>query len=334
LTFRRYVVFRVMLVPPMVFIIVSLIFLLLRILPGNPALAILGEEATPEAVKALEEMMGLNKPLYIQYIDMWRGILTGNLGRSLRVGSSVTEEILSRLPITLELILVSFVVGNLLAVLIGSVSAVKGGLVDSVSRVYSVLGYCIPVFWLGMILQTVFSVKLALLPVQGVLSPMIELKRVTGSVILDSIITRNFEALVDGLAHYTLPWLTLTIWYSSVNSRVLRADMIEVLSQPYITTAVAKGLPERRIILKHALRNAIIPMLTLMGLQFARALAGVVLTETVFNIPGMGRLLYESVLNRDYPMVQGLMIWFVGIIAAVSLAIDVLLAYVDPRIKF
>ena len=163
---------------------------------------------------------------------------------------------------------------------------------------------------------------------------MIQLKRITGFYILDSIISGNFDALIDVLAHYTLPWITLIIWYSAVNSRVLRADMIEVLNRPFIITAVAKGLPDNVIVYKHALKNAIIPVLTIMGLQFARAIAGLILTETVFNIPGMGRLLYESILDRDYPLVQGLMVFFVAIIAIVSLLIDIALAYIDPRIRY
>jgi len=318
----------------MVILIISIVFFLMRILPGNPALAILGEQATPEAVETLMEKMGLKKPLYEQYIDMWMGIVQGNLGNSLRTGGPVLEEILSRLPVSLELLLGGYIIGNILAILLGAETARRGGLFDLVGRAYSTLGYCIPVFWLGMMLQIAFSVEIPIFPVQGVISPTIQLKRITGFYILDSIISGNFDALADVLAHYTLPWIVLIIWYSASNSRILRADMIEVLNRPFIITAVAKGLPDNIIVYRHALKNAIIPVLTIMGLQFATAIAGLILTETVFNIPGMGRLLYQSILNRDYPLVQGLMIFFVAIVAVVSLLIDIVLAYIDPRIRY
>lgn len=331
---KKYIITRIIATVPMVFILVTIVFLILRVLPGNPALVILGEEATPDAVSKLMEQLGLNKPLYEQYIDFWVNIFTGNLGRSLRTGGSVIDEIMRRIPLTVELVAVGFLIGNLLAVLLGLISAWKGSVIDFITRVYSVLGYCIPVFWLGMMLQITFSITLKVLPVQGVLSSYTEITRVTGFIIIDSLLTGNIAALLDVLSHYALPWAVLALWYSSVNSRVLRSEMVEVLTQPYIIIAKAKGLPESRIIFKHALKNAAIPMVTLMGLQFAKALAGVVLTETVFNIPGMGRLFYQSIIDRDYPMVQGCTLFFTFLLSIVLLITDIMLVYIDPRIKY
>lgn len=331
---RRYIITRILLALPMIFIIVTVTFLLLRVLPGNPALSILGEDATPDAVAALEERLGLNKPISEQLVIFWISVLRGELGTSLRFQTTVVAEIISRFPITLELVIGGMFFGNLIAIFIGVESARRGGTANTAAKVYSVLGYCVPIFWLGMLFQIFFGIYLDLFPIQGILSPAVSLRRITGSIILDSILTGNLRALVDGLHHYALPWLILALWYSAINSRVLRSDMTEVLLQDYIVTARAKGLSESTVTYKHALRNALIPLLTLMGLQFARALSGVILTETVFNIPGMGRLLYESVLDRDYPIIQGLILTVTTLVAIILVIVDILLAYIDPRIKY
>ena len=332
--FKQFILLRFLLTIPMLFIITSITFFLLRILPGNPALAILGEEATPESVKALEELLGLNKPWHEQFISFWLNVLRGDLGKSLRTGGNVNVEILSRLPTTLELVIGGIALGNIVAIIIGCESGYRRGLLDYFARAYSVFGYCVPIFWLGLMFQLLFGVYLGILPIQGSIDPSIAPKRITGSVILDCILSGNLYALIDALRHYALPWLVLSLWYSAVNSRVLRANISEVLLQDYIVTARAKGLDRTTILYKHALKNALIPFLTLMGLQFARALSGVVLTETVFNIPGMGRLLFVSILNRDYPVVQGIIIWITIVVAITLLIIDILLAHIDPRIKY
>jgi peptide/nickel transport system permease protein len=307
----------------------------MRILPGNPALILLGEQADPEAVKVLEEKLGLNKPIYIQFYDFWAGLITGNLGRSLRTGVPVTSEILSRLPTTLELAIGGLIGGNLLTIIIGTQAARRSGsALDNVIRVYSLLGYCIPIFWLGLLFQLCFGIYLNILPIQGNIDLSIPLNRITGLILVDSLLTGNLNAFISGLQHYLLPWLVLSIYYSSTNSRVLRARLVEILAESFILTAKAKGLDEGKIVYRHALRHAIIPMLTLMGMQFADLLCGAVLTETVFNLPGMGRLLYQSVLGRDYPMVQGLIVWFSIIISVTLIFIDLLVAYVDPRVKY
>lgn len=332
---RRYVLIRLLLSVPMFFIIISTIFIVMRVLPGDPAAAILGVNANPELVAILRHQLGLDKPIGQQYVEFWYDLLRGDLGTSLMYQTPVLKQITQRFPTTIELAIGGTIIGIFIGLAFGIFSATKREKnVDYITRLFAILTYAIPTFWLGMLLQMIFGIYFDILPISGTTSSYMTINRVTGFKLIDGLLAWNVEYLFDSLIHYILPWITLGVWFQSSLSRLVRVNMVDVLTQDYINTAKAKGLSNRKIVFKHALRNALLPVLTLMGLQFTGLLGGAVITETVFAIPGLGGLLYFSVLNRDYTMVQGLMVIFTIIIIVGLILIDIIKAYLDPRIKY
>lgn len=332
---RRYVLTRLLLSIPMFVIIISTIFIVMRVLPGDPAAAILGVNADPELIALLRHQLGLDKTIAQQYVAFWSDLLRGDLGTSLMYQTPVLKQIIQRLPTTIELALGGSIIGVVIGLGFGIFSAThREQNVDYLTRLFAIITYAIPTFWLGMLLQMVFGIYLDILPISGTGSSYLFVERVTGFKIIDGILAGNTKYILDSLTHYILPFITLGIWFQSSLSRLVRVNMVDVLTEDYITTAKAKGLSEKTIIFKHALRNAMLPVLTLMGLQFTGLLGGAVITETVFAIPGLGGLLYFSVLNRDYTMVQGLMVVFTLIIIIGLIVIDIIKAYLDPRIKY
>lgn len=301
-----YVLRRLLGLVPVLFGITLLVFLFLQLIPGDPAQAILGERGTPEQLAALREKLGLNKPLYVQYLTFVKNILTGDLGTSAVSTIPVAEELKRRWPATFELALAATLVAVIFGIPVGILAAVrKNSLLDTLSMSLSLVGVSMPVFWLGLLLVYLFAVNLHWLPTGGRLSTdlAIDFRPITGFLVLDGMLALKPEVLMDALRHLILPALTLGTIPLAILTRITRSAMLEVLSQDYVRTARAKGLAERQVILKHALKNALLPVVTIVGLQFGTLLGGAILTETIFSWPGIGSYIYEGILNRDYPVV-------------------------------
>jgi ABC-type dipeptide/oligopeptide/nickel transport system permease component len=331
----QYVLRRLLVAVPMLLGAMSIVFFAMRVLPGDPCVAMMGDQATTEALADCTKNLGLNRPLLAQYADyLWRS-LRFDFGNSFRQGYPVSEYIARMFPHTLVLVLASAVVAALIGIPIGIISALKrrNPLVDYPLRIFALLGLSMPVFWLGILLLIVFSLRLDLFPLigGGDLDGAIQMIR-SGEVFANP---RDFLAAVgDVLYHLTLPAVALGFTLAATVSRLSRSAMLEVISQDYIRTARAKGQGERAVVYKHALRNMMVPLLTIIGLFIAIALTGTVLTETVFTRPGLGKMLVDAIGARDYPLAQGAITVFTMIIICVNLVVDMLYAVVDPRITY
>ena len=311
------------------------IFLLMRLIPGDPALVMLGERATAERIVEVRRGLGLDQPLAVQYLIYLKHILSGNLGRSLHTNTRVAEELLERFPATLELSLAAICLAGFIGVLAGIVSATRHySLLDSGFMFLSLAGVSMPIFWLGLMLIWTFALLLGWFPPSGRLDVRIVLDPITGFYLLDSLLTRHWEAFWDALWHLALPSITLaTVPLASI-ARMTRSSLLEVLRQEYIMTARSKGLNEWMVVTRHALRNALIPILTIGSLQFGLLLGGAILTETIFSWPGLGRLLYNAVLSRDYPVVQGGTLLIAATFSIINLVVDMLYMLVNPKIRY
>lgn len=333
---RRYIVVRVLLTVPMVFVLVSLVFLVLRVVPGDPALAILREGASEEQLASFRAALGMDRPLHVQYFEFIWNAMRGDLGEAMTRKRPVTEEIKTFFPATVELTLFSMLVIAIVGIFSGAFAAQhRKSVADYSIRVISIILYSMPIFWLGLMLQIVFGARLRWLPVSGRLDPGMAPERViTGLYTIDGLLTRNWPLLISALKHLVLPSVTLGLVLAGVFTRLTRANMLVVLQQDYITAGRARGLAERVLVYKHGLRNAFIPIVTLLGLQFALLLAGAILTETTFSWPGMGRMIVDRIYDRDFATVQGGIIFFALLVAGMSLVVDVLYAFLDPRIRY
>ncbi|WP_027625827.1 ABC transporter permease [Clostridium lundense] len=331
----KYILKRLALLVPVIIGVSVLVFLVMHVFTTDPASIILGQHATAEQVEKLREELGLNKPLYVQYAMFIKGVFCGNFGNSLITKTSVTKEILSRFPATIELALAAIIIASVFGILMGILSAVKqNSIVDYMSMFISLLGVSMPIFWLGLMLIVLFSVKLHLLPVSGRMTIGMEPTHITGLYLLDSLISGNMVAFKDSLKHLILPAIALASYSTAIIARMTRSTMLEIIKQDYIRTARAKGLFEKAVILKHALRNALIPVTTVIGLQLGSLLGGAVLTETVFSWPGVGSYTIDAILKSDYPVVQGAVMILATVFVLVNLIVDLLYAYLDPRIKY
>jgi peptide/nickel transport system permease protein len=304
---RRYILRRIGLLVPVVIGVVTMVFLIVHFIPGDPVEIMLGEQAQAVDKETLRRQMGLDKPLHVQYVDFLARLARGDLGRSLHTKRPVLESIVRRLPATLELALAAMVVALVLAIPLGLLSAYKKDtVVDQGSMLFALLGISMPNFWLGPLLIIVFSLKLGWLPVSG-----------RGS-----------------LAHIVLPAITLGTAMAAILTRMTRASMLDVIQSDYITTARAKGVRESRVVLKHAFRNALIPVVTIVGLQIGGLLAGSIITETIFAWPGIGRLAIQAINARDYPLVQGCVLVIALGYVLVNFLTDLLYGLIDPRIRY
>jgi len=331
----RYIIRRFLTIIPVLLGVSLLVFGFIRLIPGDPATVMLGERATPESVARVRQQLGLDKPVYQQYLIYVGGVLRGDLGMSILRQEPVTRELIRRFPGTIELSLGAILFATLVGVPSGILSATRrGSWIDSLSMLIALTGVSMPIFWLGLMLSFVFAVILHWLPTSGRLTATMEYQPITNLVILDSLLQGNPTLLLDALRHLVLPAVALGTIPMAIIARMTRSAMLEVLGQDYIRTAQAKGLPQRVVILRHALRNALLPVITVVGLQVGILLAGAILTETIFAWPGIGRWIVEAIYARDYPIVQGVTLFIACIFVLVNLTVDVLYAFVDPRIRY
>lgn len=310
------------------------VFLLLSITPGDPAELLLGERATVESLEAMREYLGLNEPLHVQYGLFLKRLIKLDLGETIWTRQKVIVEIKERFPATIELSLAALFLACLFGVTLGIVSASRQySIFDYLSMVGSLIGVSMPVFWLGLMLMLVFSLHLGWFPVSGRIGVYTELEVITNFYVLDAIITRNWKAFWDVLQHLALPAIALSTIPMAIIARMTRSSMLEVLRQDYIKTARAKGLSETKVVLKHALRNSLIPVVTVIGLQFGILLGGAILTEHVFSWPGVGKWIYEGVVKRDYMVIQGGTMLVATVFVVVNTLVDILYAVINPRIS-
>jgi peptide/nickel transport system permease protein len=335
---RRYILTRIGLTLPMVFILGSLVFFIMHILPGDPVRSALGPKGTPEMVERIRENLGLNEPLIVQYGVFLKNMITLDFGNSLVGGHRpVIDEMSERFPATLELVIPASILALLIGVIGGTFAAAKRkSASDYGLRIYSVVIYSLPIFWFGLMLQLLFGVVLNWLPISGRIDPVIgtSLEHVTNMYFIDALISKNWPALGSVLTHLMLPTFTLGLILSGVFVRMTRINVIETLQADYIAAARARGIRERVVVYKHALKNAMIPVITLIGLQVAILLAGAVLTETIFSWPGMGSYLVQRISARDYTAVQSVITMFALLVAVISLAVDVIYSLLDPRVRY
>jgi peptide/nickel transport system permease protein len=331
----RYAIKRFLTIVPVLIGVSFIVFSFTHLIPGDPAVAMLGERATPERVAEVRAQLGLDLPLYRQYLIYVGKILRGDLGTSILRGDPVLRDLVRRFPATVELATSAILIAILVGIPMGIISAVwRNSFFDGVSRLVALAGVSMPIFWLGLMLAWCFGVLLGWLPTGFRLGTDVTLVTVTNFNVLDSLLTKNPAALVSSLRHLILPAIALSTIPMAVIARMTRASLLEVLSQDYIRTAESKGLPQRSVVLRHAMRNALLPVMTVTGLQVGRMLAGAILTETIFSWPGIGLWIYESIQARDYPIVQGATLFIATIFVMVNLLTDVLYASVDPRIKY
>jgi len=361
LTLRSYIIARIILTIPMILILLTMVFLLIRVLPGDPVMLHFEKNANPVAVEQMRHQLGLDKPLWQQYFDYLLGIFRGDLGLSMQDYSSVGQQIFSAFPATLELAIYSMIIAASLGIFLGvQASKAYNRPQDHVIRIFGIVTYAIPVFFLGMVLQLTLGIGLHWLPVGQRFNPTIGIPQSpwyvdlntpfstalipslfkitsvhlsTGLYTFDSLLEGNIFKFVESLRYLCLPSLTLGLVLSGVFIRLTRSNMFETLRLDFVTAARARGLRETRVTYGYALRNAFLPVLTMVGLQFAALLGGAVLTETTFSWPGLGRYIVDRINFRDYTAIQGAVIVFGLFVSIVSLAVDLLYAYLDPRIR-
>ncbi|MCG0238710.1 MAG: ABC transporter permease [Firmicutes bacterium] len=332
---RNYLAKRLLLTFPTAFGILVLVFVLMRIIPGDPARLMAGERATPEQVAAIREQMGLNDPYWVQFARFVGEMATGDFGESFFSKRPVMEELMARYPATVELTLFAMVIATVAGVLAGVMAAVyRGSILDHGVMALALVGVSMPIFWLGLQLIILFSVKLGWLPAGGRVDPRLGWQGSTGFVIFETLFRGEWTVFWDAFRRLLLPAVALATIPLSVIARVTRSAMLEVLGQDYIRTARAKGLSERVVIFRHTLRNALLPVITVVGLQVGSLLGGAVLTETVFSWPGIGRYIVQSIEARDYPVVQGGIVLIALAFVVVNLIVDLLYTAIDPRIRY
>ncbi|MFH2219044.1 MAG: ABC transporter permease [Pseudomonadota bacterium] len=329
-----YILRRILILIPTLLGISIIVFLMLRITPGDPAELLLGERATEEAIVEIREHLGLNEPLHVQYGMFLKRLMKGDLGETIWSRQKVWIEIKERFPATIELSVTALLISCFFGILFGIISATRqNSIFDYLSMLGALIGVSMPIFWLGLVFMLIFSVHLGWLPLSGRLSIGVDLEVITNFYILDALLTRNWIALKDVLWHIIMPAVTLSSIPMAIVARMTRSSMLEVLRQDYIKTAKAKGLSRFTVTFKHALRNALIPIVTTIGLQFGVALGGAILTETIFAWPGVGKWMFDAVMKRDYMVIQGGTLFIAALFVVINLVVDVLYAVINPRIS-
>jgi peptide/nickel transport system permease protein len=330
----RFVVRRLLLLVPILLGLSILVFLWIRALPAGPAQSLLGERATPETIAQIERQYGLDKPIHIQYWRYLKTVAQGDLGTTIRTRRPVTDELRERFPATIELAFAALLFATLLGIPLGFVAAKRYGTwIDHSSLVASLIGISIPIFFLAILLKYVFAVQLGWLPTVGRISVLIDLEHPTNFYTLDALIAGDLYAFWDVIKHLILPAIALGSIPLAVTARITRAAVLDVQNEDYVRTARAKGLPPRVVDERHIFRNALLPIMTIIGLQTGLLLSGAVLTETVFAFPGMGTWLVEAIRQRDFPVLQGGILFVSFVFVIVNLLVDISYALINPRIR-
>lgn len=331
----RYVSRRVLIFIPSLLLVSMVTFAMVRVAGGDPATLRLGFNATPESLERMRREFGLLDPWPVQYWHWFENAVQGDLGRSYMTGAEVTHEIIGRLPATIELTIASLAVAIPLGIVVGTISALRPrSFLDNLGTVGGMVGISIPTFWLGVLLIVVFASWLHWVSVAGSADVRLGIPQVTGFSIIDGYLGAKWRGLGDALAHLVLPAVTLAGWPLAILARHMRSSLLEVLHQDYIRTGMAKGLRYGRLIWRHAYRNALVPVVTVIALETGYLLGGAVITETIFAWPGIGNLLITAIAGRDYMTVQGAVILFALLFAALNIAAELVYAALDPRIRY
>jgi len=331
----KYIIKRILMLIPVLLGVSIIVFLIMRVFSPDPAPIVLGQHATVETANAWREANGLNAPIYIQFFNFLKGALTGDLGTSYYTKVPVTQEILARFPATIELAIASIIFASIFGIVIGIISAVKkNSFFDHAGMVIALIGVSMPIFWLGILLIILFAGVWHILPSGGRIDPLLQPATATGFYLIDTLLAGDMEAFGDTVKHLILPSLALGMYSMAIITRMTRSSMLETMNQDYIRTARAKGVSEHKVVTHHALRNAMIPVTTVIGLQLGSLLGGAVLTETVFSWPGIGNYTVQCILKSDFPVVQGVVLLIACIFVLINLIVDVIYAFIDPRIKY
>ena len=331
----RYIGSRLLLAPVMLWLIATLVFLLLRVAPGDPVDALLGNRASALAREQLRAQLGLDQPLLAQYGQFLADLLHGDLGSSLRNSQSVREIVSSALPASVELGVTALLIAVVLGLAVGfSGVARPEGKLDLSGRLYGIGTYALPVFWAAMVLQLIFAVGLGWFPVGGRYPPTLVPPQGSGYYLLDGLLAWDWQVIRATLEHLALPALTLGLLLSGIFERALRLNLRRALRSDYVEAARSRGISEARVVLRHALPNALLPVLTIAGITVASLIGGALLIELIFSWPGIAYRLQEAIAQRDYPLVQGIVVVIAALVVLVNLVVDVVVALLDPRLKF
>ncbi|USZ69508.1 ABC transporter permease [Halorussus salilacus] len=333
---KRFVIKRLLLLVPVLFGVATFVFAILHLSPGDPARVIAGQRASQEFVNQIRTELGLNDPIWVQYGRFLLEAAQFDFGESYQVqqGTPITEILRARLPVTLEMAVYGQLFGILMGIPTGLLAAIKqDSLSDHLTRVGALTGISIPIYWSGPLLILLFAQMLGMLPASGRIASEYSVDLVTGMITIDTLISGNFAAFQSAVRHMLLPSLVIGIYSMALISRMMRSSMLEVIRQDYMRTARAKGQGARITVMKHGFRNALIPVVTVIGIQFGSLLGGAVLTETVFGIGGIGTLLVQAIQVGDYPVVQGTVLTFAFLFTLVNLGVDITYSYLDPRIE-
>ncbi|MCD8328739.1 MAG: ABC transporter permease [Ruminococcus sp.] len=331
----KYILKRLLMLIPVLIGVSLIVFILLRVAAPDPAPVVLGEHATEESMEAWREASGLNDNIVKQYVDFIVNAVQGDFGESYYTNTSVIEEIGARFPATIEIAIFAIIVASIFGILIGVIAAVKkNSIVDNASMVLSLVGVSIPIFWLGILLIILFTKVLGWLPASGRIDVTFSVNEITGLYLVDTLIAGDFAAFKNALWHLILPGMTLALYTLAIISRMTRSSMLDTLNQDYIRTARSKGLSEGKVIIKHGLRNALMPIVTVIGLQLGSLLGGAVLTETVFAWPGIGSYTVECINKSDFPVIQAVVLIIATIFVFMNLIVDIIYTFLDPRIKY
>ena len=331
----QYIARRLLALIPVLLGVSLVVFMLIRMIPGDPVIIMLGERARPEDIERVREEMGFNRPIYVQYIEWMGRIVRGDLGTSIINRTAVMDELKYRLSATVEMIGVGMIIGMIIGISIGIISALRRNTwIDLVTTAGALIGVSMPIYWLALILIYALAVNRQIFPPSARLDANLEVVRRSGFMLIDTLLMGDIRLFGNAVWHLILPSFVLSTVVMPILARLTRASMLEVMRQDYVRTAEAKGLVRRVVIIRHALKNALLPIVTVVGLQLGGLLGGALLTETIFSWPGMGLWTYRAILSRDYPIVQGAVLVSATIYVVVNLLVDISYAYLDPRIRY
>ncbi len=331
----QYIIRRLFALIPVLIGVSLVVFFLIRMIPGDPVIVMLGERANPQDIERVRREMGLDRPIYIQYIEWMGRVLRGDLGKSILGYTPVMDDLKQRLPGTIEMVIAGLLIGVTFGVGIGIISAIKqNSWIDIGSMFAALIGVSMPIYWLALMLIYALAVNRKIFPPSARLDVELTVVRHTGFMLIDTLLMRDLRLFANAVWHLILPSVVLSTTIMPILARLTRSSMLEVMRQDYVRTARAKGLAEQLVIIRHALKNALLPVVTVVGLQLGGLLGGAILTETIFSWPGMGLWTYRAILARDYPIVQAAVLVSATIYVFVNLLVDISYAYLDPRIRY